>query len=42
MMNFIMFTAVMFGGFMAMTNITFIQFCIFLLILKFIGMTYVN
>ena len=41
-MNFIMFFAVMFGGFMAMTNITFIQFCILLLIIKFIGMSYVN
>ncbi len=42
MMNFIMFFAVMLGGFFAMTNITFVQFCFLLIIIKFIWTAYVS
>jgi len=41
MMNLIMFSAVMLGAFFAMNNITFIQFCILLLIVKFLWMSYI-
>ncbi len=42
MMDFILFFAVMLGGFFAMTNITFIQFIIVVLIIKFLWMAYVS
>jgi len=42
MMDYILFFAVMLGAFFAMTNITFIQFLIMLLIIKFLWTAYVS
>ena len=42
MMDFILFFAVMLGGFFAMNNINIIQFIIVVLIIKFLWMAYVS
>jgi len=41
-MDLVLFCAVMIGAFFAMTNITFLQFCLVLLIVKFLWMSYGN